>query len=38
MLAAPKNSKITVPVEGVEASNTLERIITAFENEFGEGI
>jgi phosphocarrier protein HPr len=38
MLAAPKNSKITVTVEGVDASKTLEGLVTAFENEFGEGI
>lgn len=38
MLAAPKNSKITVTVEGVDASTTLEQLVMAFENEFDEGM
>ncbi len=38
MLAAPKNSKITITVEGADAANTLEKLVKAFENEFGEGI
>jgi phosphocarrier protein HPr len=36
MLAATKNSSITVTVNGEDASETMERIITAFENQFGE--
>jgi phosphocarrier protein HPr len=36
MLAATKNSLITVIVEGDDASKTMEKIVTAFENQFGE--
>lgn len=36
MLAAPKNSKILITVEGEDADHTLERLIQAFENNFGE--
>ena len=38
MLAAPKNSKITITVEGADASSILEKLVNAFENEFDEGI
>lgn len=36
MLAAKKNAKITVEVEGIDAENTLNRLIEAFEQRFGE--
>lgn len=36
MLAASKNSLITVTVEGQDASETMEKIVEAFENKFGE--
>jgi len=36
MLAARKNSKITITVEGEDAGDTLERLVVAFENRFGE--
>jgi phosphocarrier protein len=36
MLAATRNSLITVSVEGADASETMERIFQAFENKFGE--
>lgn len=38
MLAAPKNSKITVTVEGIDASAILDRLVHAFETEFDEGM
>lgn len=38
MLAAPKNSKITLTVEGIDAAKTLEQLVEAFENEFDEGM
>jgi phosphocarrier protein HPr len=38
MLAAPKNSKITLTVEGVDAAQTLEQLVEAFENKFDEGM
>lgn len=36
MLAATKNSFITVEVEGDDAHETMETIVSAFETEFGE--
>ena len=36
MLAATKNSVITVSVEGENAKETMQKIVEAFENEFGE--
>jgi phosphocarrier protein HPr len=36
MLAACKNSQITVTVEGEDAEETLGRLIDAFEGQFGE--
>lgn len=36
MLAATKNSLITVVVEGDDASVMMEKIVAAFENKFGE--
>lgn len=36
MLAATKNSLITVVVEGEDAGETMEKIVNAFENKFGE--
>ena len=34
MLAAKKNSSITITVEGEDATVVLERLVFAFENEF----
>ena len=36
MLAAAKNSTITVAVDGEDAQETMERIVEAFETHFGE--
>ncbi len=36
MLAATKNSLITVVVEGEDAHETMGKIVDAFENQFGE--
>jgi phosphocarrier protein HPr len=36
MLAATRNSMITVVVDGEDASETMQRIVDAFENQFGE--
>lgn len=36
MLAARKNSKITIEVSGVDANVTMEKLVEAFENQFGE--
>ena len=36
MLAATKNSLITVIVEGEDANETMDKIVEAFENKFGE--
>lgn len=36
MLAAKKNSKITIAVEGEDAEETLNKLVAAFENKFGE--
>lgn len=34
MLAAKKNSKITIEVEGEDAEETLNKLMLAFENQF----
>lgn len=36
MLAATKNSLITIVVDGDDASETMQKIVDAFENQFGE--
>ncbi len=36
MLAIKKNSAITIVVDGDDAEDTLERLVDAFENKFGE--
>jgi phosphocarrier protein HPr len=36
MLAATKNSLITIIVDGEDAETTMQRIVDAFENQFGE--
>lgn len=36
MLAAKKNSKITIEVDGEDARVTMEKLIEVFENQFGE--
>lgn len=36
MLAAKKNSKIIIEIDGEDASIAMELLINAFENEFGE--
>ncbi len=36
MLAVPKNALITISVNGEDADETLEKILTAFEEQFGE--
>lgn len=36
MLAARKNSSITIKVEGKDADLTMGKLIEAFENQFGE--
>lgn len=36
MLAAKKNSKIIVDVEGEDAPEVMNKILTAFEDKFGE--
>lgn len=36
LLAARKNSKITITVEGNDAEETMEQLLKAFENQFGE--
>jgi phosphocarrier protein HPr len=36
MLAAKKNSTITIEAEGVDANETLNKLVTAFENHFEE--
>ena len=36
MLAATKNSLITIVVDGEDASETMQKIVDAFENHFGE--
>lgn len=36
MLAAKKNSKITIEINGEDASLTMEKLVEAFDNQFGE--
>jgi phosphocarrier protein HPr len=36
MLAARKNTTITIEVDGEDAEDTMERLIAGFENRFGE--
>lgn len=36
MMAITRNSTITVKIEGEDAIETMEQLITAFENKFGE--
>jgi phosphocarrier protein len=36
MLAAKKNSQITITIEGEDAEPTMNRLVQAFEEEFGE--
>lgn len=36
MLAAKKNSNITITVEGEDANSTMELLLEAFNNRFGE--
>jgi phosphocarrier protein HPr len=36
MLAATKNSSIIITIDGEDASETMQMIIEAFENQFGE--
>ncbi|MDE3046221.1 MAG: HPr family phosphocarrier protein [Verrucomicrobiota bacterium] len=36
MLAAKKNSQITVTIEGEDAETTMNQLVRAFEQEFGE--
>ena len=38
MLAARKNSKITITVQGDDAEATLDKLVEMFENGFGEGV
>lgn len=37
MLAATRNSRITILVEGEDAEETMNKLVVAFETEFGEG-
>ena len=36
MLGIKRNSKVTITVEGEDARNTMETLINAFDNQFGE--
>jgi phosphocarrier protein HPr len=36
MLAATRNSRITIEVHGEDANVTMEKLVEAFENQFGE--
>jgi len=38
MLAVKKNTQLMIEVEGEDAEETMEKLINAFENQFGEGI
>lgn len=38
ILAAQKNSKITITAEGDDALDIIEKLVEAFDNEFGEKI
>lgn len=37
MLAAKKNSRITITIDGDDANVIMNKLVCAFENEFGEG-
>lgn len=37
MLAATRNSRITILVDGEDAEETMNKLVAAFETEFGEG-
>ncbi len=37
LLAAGKNAQITITADGVDARETMNRLIKAFSNRFGEG-
>lgn len=36
MLAASKNSQLTIAVDGEDAGETMKKLVDAFENKFGE--
>ena len=36
ILAAPKNAQVRISVEGSDAGETMKRLVSAFENQFGE--
>lgn len=36
MLAATRNSRITITVDGEDADDTMKNLVEAFENKFGE--
>lgn len=36
LLAAKKNCRITITVEGLDATETMEKLVAAFDNGFGE--
>ena len=38
ILAAPKNAKILVDVEGIDAYQVLKKLVDAFETQFDEGV
>ena len=38
MLAAKKNSSITITCDGIDAESTMESLTSAFENQFGEAM
>lgn len=38
MLAAPRNAQILITVEGDDAQETLDLLVHAFENQFGEEV
>lgn len=38
MLAAAKNSRITITVDGEDANEVMEKLLAAFDNSFGEKV
>ena len=38
ILAAPQNALIKVSIEGVDAKETMDKLLKAFETEFGENV
>lgn len=36
ILAAPKNAKVHICIEGIDAQVTMDRVIDAFDSRFGE--